>query len=96
MGALEGEETREGDGREERPMPSQSRKNVRREVAAEEVAMDSQLRKKKLEKSGIGIKKKTGQGGNRAYPRAAAYPCKTTTASLESWFAGVLISSVLI
>lgn len=58
MGALEGEETREGDGREERPMPSQSRKNVRREVAAEEVAMDSQLRKKKLEKGGIGIKKK--------------------------------------
>lgn len=65
MGALEGEETREGDGREERPMPSQSRKNVRREVAAEEVAMDSQLRKKKLEKGGIGIKKKKKKRAGR-------------------------------
>lgn len=34
--------------------------------------------------------------GNRTYPRAAAYPCNTTTPSLESLFAGVLISSVLI
>lgn len=49
MGALEGGERREGDGREERPIPSQSRKNVRREVAADDVAMDSQFRKKNLE-----------------------------------------------
>lgn len=49
MGALEGEERREGDGREERPIPSQSRKNVRREVAAEDVAMDSQFWKKNLQ-----------------------------------------------
>lgn len=48
MAAWEGEERREGDGREERPIPSQSRKNVRREVAADDVAMDSQFRKKKL------------------------------------------------
>lgn len=37
-----------GMGGRMRPIPSQSRKNVRREVAADDVAMDSQFRKKKL------------------------------------------------
>lgn len=48
--------------------------------------------KSDMSKNDVGEK----QDRNRAYPRAAAYPCNTTTASLESLFAGVLISSVLI
>lgn len=44
----EGEWRRCGEGREERPMPSQSRKKVRRPVEAALVATDSQFRKKKL------------------------------------------------
>ncbi len=48
MGEDEGEWNRAGEGREESPMPSQSKKNVRRPVAAPVTAMDSQLRKKKL------------------------------------------------
>lgn len=48
-------------------------------------------------KSGMSkMMQKKSRVGNTAYPRAAAYPCNTTTASLESLFAGVLISSVLI
>jgi hypothetical protein len=48
MGDVDGEERSEGDGRDDKPIPSQSRKNVRRPVAAEDVAMGSQFRKKNL------------------------------------------------
>lgn len=48
MGEDEGDERREGEGREERPIPSQSRKKVRRPEELAERATDSQLRKKNL------------------------------------------------
>jgi hypothetical protein len=48
MGVPEGEERRAGAGRDERPIPSQSRKKVRREVEAACWEMASQFRKKKL------------------------------------------------
>lgn len=46
--AEDGELSSAGDGREDRPMPSQSRKNVRRPEVDADCATDSQLRKKKL------------------------------------------------
>ena len=52
-GADEGEDMRWGEGRDERPIPNQSRKNVRRPVELELVAMASQLRKKKLRRMSI-------------------------------------------
>ncbi len=48
MVADEGEWKRFGEGLEESPIPNQSRKNVRRPVEEPVMAMDSQLRKKKL------------------------------------------------
>ncbi len=42
-GVLEGDERREGEGREESPIPSQSRKNVRRDVWVDVWEMGSQL-----------------------------------------------------
>lgn len=48
IGAEAGEERSEGDGRDERPMPSQSKKKVLRPVALADSATDSQFRKKKL------------------------------------------------
>lgn len=48
MGVDDGDDKRAEEGREDRPIPSQSRKKVRREVLAPCWAIPSQLRKKNL------------------------------------------------